>query len=910
MQAQGDGLRTEIVGREDDLAGLHEFLDGSPGALLLVGDPGVGKTTLWEAGIDAAAERGLRVLSARPSGAEAQIAFAALIDLLDQVEADALAALPSPQLQALEVALRRAEPAGVPPEPGAISLGFLNAVRALAAGEPLLIAIDDLQWADRPSADVLAFTARRLAGEEVTFLLAKRPGRSSGLERVLDPRLERLDVGPLSLGATRRLLAERLGLALPRHLLRRVVESTLGNPLFALEVGRMLVGRELPAIGEELPVPAVVEDLLGKRVARLPAPMRRLLLAVALSAELTSSQLAAVDGTATVDDAADAGLLVIDGDRVRASHPLLAAAARKRSSSRVRRELHLELARVAADQELRARHLALGAEKPEARLAETVAEAAAGASARGARQDAVELAVHALRLTPGEADDRAARVLELAGYLEVAGEPKRAMDLLLAELDGLQSGGPRVRALLILAECAGRVGADIQEYIDRALAESGTDPALRAHVLPAMAQAANPKRVRDREMWALESLSGARRAGPDVERLALDALAWARVERGLAIDDLCERFQAVSTAAGYIAGSPDRPAAQRFAWRGQVAEARAAHLRLLSVADERGEAVSHALERLHLCELDLRVGDREAASRFLDEWDESLYGELLPATIYERCRALLAMFLGLPDEAEQRAAKAVALTQEGNWNWLEASRAAGAAALLAHEPARAVDPLRAVWEHTQREGVDDPGVFPVAPELVEALVELGEVAEARTVTDRLRELAEEQDHPWGLATAKRCEALIHLGSGTHAEAATAGLEEAAAVYGELGLRFDRARTLLLLGRSLRRRKKWAAARSTLEEAGAAFEEIGSPGWVDEVRSELSRVGARRPAARGGLTPAEQRAAELAAEGLSNKEIAGALFLTVNTVETHLSHAYAKLGVRSRAQLSRALSSQR
>ena len=167
-------------------------------------------------------------------------------------------------------------------------------------------------------------------------------------------------------------------------------------------------------------------------------------------------------------------------------------------------------------------------------------------------------------------------------------------------------------------------------------------------------------------------------------------------------------------------------------------------------------------------------------------------------------------------------------------------------------------------------------------------------------------LAEDQEHPWGLATAKRCDALVQLGSQTDEEAAAAALEEAAAAYGELGLRFDRARTLLLLGRAQRRRKKWAAARSALEQAAAAFEEIGSPGWVEEARTELARVGARRAPPAGELSAAERRVAELAAEGLANKEIARALFVSVKTVEGHLSRAYAKLGVRSRAQLARRL----
>jgi DNA-binding CsgD family transcriptional regulator len=197
-------------------------------------------------------------------------------------------------------------------------------------------------------------------------------------------------------------------------------------------------------------------------------------------------------------------------------------------------------------------------------------------------------------------------------------------------------------------------------------------------------------------------------------------------------------------------------------------------------------------------------------------------------------------------------------------------------------------------------------VFPVAPDLVKSLVELGELEEAKAVTARLCELAEAQEHPWGLATAKRCDAVVRLAAG-YDEAAAAMLEQAGAVYGELGLRFDRALAMLDLGRAQRRAKKWGAARASLEQAVAELDELGSPGWAEQARSELARIGARRPQPTGELTPAERRVVELAVDGLANKEIARTLFVSVRTVEVHLKHAYAKLGIRSRTQLARRLS---
>ena len=198
--------------------------------LLLVGGPGIGKTTLWENGVEAARRRGVRVLVARPSDAEARLAFSSLIDLFDGVASEELAGLPPPQLHALDVALLRAASAGDAPETHAVGVGCLNALRAVATSRPVLIALDDIQWLDASSASALTFAARRLEGTEIRFLLARRPGPASPLELALDPRgVERVELGPLSLGAIRRILSDRLGLSVSRQLLRRIYDATLGN---------------------------------------------------------------------------------------------------------------------------------------------------------------------------------------------------------------------------------------------------------------------------------------------------------------------------------------------------------------------------------------------------------------------------------------------------------------------------------------------------------------------------------------------------------------------------------------------------------------------------------------------------------------------------------------------------------
>jgi hypothetical protein len=297
--------------------------------------------------------------------------------------------------------------------------------------------------------------------------------------------------------------------------------------------------------------------------------------------------------------------------------------------------------------------------------------------------DAVALVEHAVRLTPPGVDEHSERLFALAGYLDVAGEPQRVTNLLMPELDSFPEGPVRGRAHLLLSEGAVDVH-EHEQHLDRALAESQGDVVLRAHVLAKMSiivAATEVERIRDAEAWALEALADGPRAGHEVERLGLHGLGWARALRGRPVDDLAERFYAASDAAFHIADSLDRVAACRLAWRGELDEARTVAIGLLGLADGRGEPWSYAVLRMHVCEFAMRAG----------EWETAVAG------------------------AEASGER---------WQLLQALRVRGIAALLAHDPARAVECLRAVWEHTQREGVEDPGAFPVAPELVEAFVEV------------------------------------------------------------------------------------------------------------------------------------------------------------------------------------------
>jgi DNA-binding CsgD family transcriptional regulator len=895
-----------IVGREAELASIRGGVgsEGGVHGLVLVGDPGIGKTMLWEAGVTAARERGARVLVSRPGESEARLPFAGLIDLCEHVSSDEFGTLPGPQRRALEAALLRLEPMDSSAQAGAVEFGFVAAVRALATGGPLVIAVDDLQWLDRASADVLAFAARRLRDVSVGFLLARRPAGATDLERALEHgSVVRVQVGALTLGAVRRMLRDRLGLAVSRPLLRRVVEVTQGNPLFALEIGRSLLEQEAQDDAADVPLPESVEELVGDRVAELAPGARTVLLATALSEDLRASMLSAVAGPDAVEDALQAGVLVLDGERVRAAHPLLAAVASKRSGVRERRELHRALAGVVDDGPLRALHLALASTGANEDLAGKLAAGAREASARGARQQAVELARHALRLTAADSGTRGSRVLGLAAALYEAGDLRHLTKLVSEELESLPTGTMRARARLLLGEGYGAQSLDdADDQLELGLVEAAEDRPLRAYLLAKRAAntaAGRVARIGEAEAWALEALADADRR--DVERVALYALAWARALTARPVDDLCTRSDVEADTGAYLAASPERVASQRQIWRGEIPQAREALARLLAVADERGEEASYVLVRLHICELHLRAGEWDAAGSLLDEWAESSNRKLTFRPQYERCRALLAAGRGDDAGATRWANDAISRAQAAacRWDELEAQRARGVAGLRAGAPELAVQDFAAVWDHIQREGILELGAFPVAPELVEALVELDRIEDARTVTGQLAQLAKRHKHPWAIAGAKRSRALLRAGS----DQSAAMLRAAADNFEQLGLRFDAARSLLALGRAQRRAKQWRAARDALASAAGAFERLGSPGWAERAREEHGRVPGRRRARSGELTPTERRVVELAAEGLANKQIATTLFVAVHTVEVHLAHAYAKLGVRSRSQLA-------
>ena len=895
-----------MLSREPELARVRAFACGpaTTAGLVLVGEPGVGKTTVWEQGLRLVAEAGVRVLWARSSAAEMSMSFAALRDLLDGIDLRSLDGLPEPQLRALEIAVRRAELDGAPQDPLAISAGFLGVVRLLASEGPLLIAVDDVQWLDQSSHDVLTFAARRNPSEAARFLLARRPGRASDLERALRlGGLERVELAGLSLGSIGRLVSERLDVVLQRRLVRQLHETSQGNPLYALELARLLVERGLPDVGEELPFPELDENIFEARILGLTEALRRALLAVGLSADLSRTELESLVDPAVVDEGVQSGVLLLERGRFRPSHGLLAAAARHHATVDERRRVHRDLAAAVEDPLRRAHHLAAATVAPDSELAAEVAAAAEIAAERGAPEEAAVLARHALRLTRRDSPDAAARVIMLAECRLAVGDHSGTRSLLTSHLEELPKGPLRARALL-LRGLASEVAGEMAD-LELALAEAPDDPEIRADVLKrkaVMYSLSDVHQLDQAEIWSNEALDAARQCGPAVEARARYALDWVRVMRGKPIIE-APATEAVPPTLRLYEESLDRPRGVRAAFRGETDDARRIFQDLRDRAAMRGESRAEVGMVIQLCELELRCGNLADAALRLDELDQwADLGELV--LTQARLEAVLAAMSGEVAHAVRRANVVLGRARElhAEWDRIEASRALGLCALLENDAERAVELFGQIWDLTVRERVDDPGAFPVAGDLVEALLMTGDLDSASTVIAQLGERAEEQHHPWGLIVVERGRGALKLHAGMD-DVEIETFEDAAQSFDQLGLRFDGCRTRLQLGRIQRRYRKSGAARRSLTDAAAGFDQLGCRGWAEQARSEMSRLGGRPPAARNELTPSEKQVADLAARGLTNKDIAQQLYISVYTVEQHLSKVYAKLGVRSRSQLA-------
>jgi hypothetical protein len=378
----------DIVGRDQERADLRAFIAEQgelPRALVLEGDLGIGKSTLWLGGVEHARAQGLRVLSSRPAEAERGLAFAGLSDLFDDALVAVLPALPPPRRRALEIALLLEDPTGDRVDPRALGMAVRTALELLAENAPLLVAIDDVQWFDQASTGALAFALRRLATGRVRLLLARRlldVPHSRELDGTLGDRTQVLRVNPMSVGALHRFLRDRLDRPFPRQTLLHIHEHSGGNPFFALELARVLEPDADPT--RPPAVPGTLEELVRFKISGLPASTRE---ALALASALGTTPEALLERSGVGTDALEPAVLarVIDREdgAVRFTHPLLASVL-YHDLGDGRRIVHARLAELLDDPLLRARHLALATDGFDEGIAEILDDAVAKAAARGA----------------------------------------------------------------------------------------------------------------------------------------------------------------------------------------------------------------------------------------------------------------------------------------------------------------------------------------------------------------------------------------------------------------------------------------------------------------------------------------------------------------------------------------------
>ena len=904
---------TTIVGRDRELERVDAFLADRSGAgcLVVLGEAGVGKTTIWRHGVEVARALGFVVLLSRPLELDMRIPFAGLHDLLSGVLDEVLDALPDPQRRALDAALLRSDPVGLPPEPGAIAFALLRGLDALACRAPVLIGIDDVQWLDEPSAVALRFALHRLDSAVVRLLAAQRiegaREAAVGFQRVFEPgRFESIPLGPLSLGSIQHLLKEELAVEYPRPLLLKVHASSGGNAFFALELARAVErhGVKLEP-GRPLPVPETLSDLVEERLAALaPAAQRGLEIAALLSDPIVSLVRVAADGEVDLAPQVLAGVAEVDRDRIRFTHPLLVSAVAARIGEERRRALHRRLAGLVVDPEERARHSALGASGADLEAAAALDEAARLASARGAPEVAAELLEQALAHTPeGAVQERARRLLATAEATHHAGDPERALILALQALGLLLGGHDRARALLLIGEIDSRIAA-----LEEGVTEAGDDAQLRARVQIQLSECCFGRDLREALRHARAAAADASAAGDDVLLAqALTMQSWfegatttAESEATLALATRLEQGSRVDVRGDFTSAYTRATFAL---WRDEHALARADFESLRRRAEQHGRVHDQAHALLNLAQVEWRAGSWQRAADHVEGaialWPR---GDPSARALTLWIGAVLAGHRGQLDAARAAAEEGLAAAADHLLFRARNLWVIGLVALSAAQLDEALARLEEAAAVFDDAGAMEPGMRLFAPDLLDAYLAAGKLAEPEAMADRLLRQGQELGRPRATIIGGRGKGLVLAARG-ELEPALDTLTAAATAAERWPVPLEQGRTLIALGTVQRRARRRREARATLGRALQLFERLGAPVFTERARAELRRIAGRTPTGQS-LTPTEQRIADLVARGLTNREVAAELIVAIHTVEAALTRIYSKLGVRSRSELTR------
>jgi DNA-binding CsgD family transcriptional regulator len=912
-----------LVGRDSELASaellVYEHREG-PVGLVLEGEAGIGKTALWRTILERASARGYRTLSCQAAQAETRLAFAGLSDLIDESANPAIAGLAGPQREALEVALlRRAPVNGKAPDRRTLGLAVRAVLRDLAREAPLVVAVDDLQWLDTSTMRLLSFAARRLDDHPVTMVLTVRGppfgadplglDRAFGADAFLRLHLEGLAVDEIG-----DLLELHLGQRRSRRLVGRVAQASAGNPLFALECARAF-DSDASSGASRFPVPASLRELMLKRLATVAPPARQALLAAASLARPTSAVVAQASSADGLTNAEESGLLRVDGDRVLFAHPLYAAAVYDAVATGRRRSMHQLLAQLIDDPDESVEHLALAAAKPDEDIAWALVQAADRARLRGASAAAARLLEHSIELTPSSlSQQRLERMMAAAEDHLFAGDRDRPAVLLEQVAAGLPAGPKRARALCALAHV--RLWHDsydeARQLLEQAVEEGAGDDWVRARshldLVWVLSQAGGPlevaahlaaaaelaDRVDDTQLLA-ELLAGV----ATTERMQGLGRAEEGMERALAL----ERWDTRT----YMGVRPSFNAAWLWLWLGHIERAQACSDTLQEHLVANGQesalpmaalqAVSIACAAGRLADA-ARLGEQAVATS-LESDSRIVHGVALLA------RATALAQLGQLAAAEADARESLVLLDAAGGAVIStwATGVLGFVALSLGDAARADELLAPLAALVLQHGLGEPMMAPFLPDEIEALIRLGELERASQLLDLLEQKGGQLSSRWALGAAQRSRALLHAAHGD-LDAAAAALDQARVHNEHLGMPLERARTLLVQGQLHRRQRQKRAARESLTAALSIFDQCGASSWGKHAHDELARVGTRRTSQQ--LTATEQRVATLAANGMTNREIAATLFISPKTVEANIAKTYRKLSIRSRAELGMAI----
>jgi DNA-binding CsgD family transcriptional regulator len=904
---------TTLRGRRELLATIDSRLSVG-GGVALHGPAGIGKTAVLDAVAAQAAARGELVLRLRPVRTERSLPYAGIADLIAQLPEEDAAALPPAQRAAL-AALRQ----GLPPRAGSPALARRLVLPLLLARrarrQAVLLVLDDCQWLDAESAELIGFAMRRRPGQRVRVLAAQRRPDPAGLRRAARlcpaPVLE-LAVPPMAADDLTALLEAR---GLPCRTASRMHEASAGNPFLALALGGALAPG--PA-WRPAPLPETARELLRERLAALPAEVRRTLLTAALATGPTITLLIRAGREDAVRDlrlATAGGVVEMDGEAIRFTPPLLAQVIAEDAGAAERSAVHATLAAGAVDPVQALRHQALRTGRPDATVARELATAADRLAARGAGRSAAELYLlaadrcpHALAAFRLDWLVAAARTAITGGAASLAG---RAAEAVIA---ADAPAGHRVQARLVLLDLAGQALAEMGETFAAALAEAGDDPALLAPIRLRLTWAAFLAGDPDRAATeAVRAADAARRAGdPTSEAMALSVQAQVQRLRGEHrwSGTLAQALALPATPAPDWLHYGPRYMAARFAMvDDRLDEARAKLLKLLAIAedDRIGEARVEVLRSLS--EVATRAGRCREALQYAHRAVEAAQNAGLSPGPTWYTAAVAELAGGSLASAAGFARRGVrASEQEGDSLYLRRNlHALGQAQLRAGETRAGVAALCRLRDLEAESGGADPMIVRWQGDLAGGLAALGEHAEAAATLAAARAAAHRLGNTPGVTGYLDRATAVVLSESGQADSAVVLSAAAAQHFEHLRQPIEQAHALLVQGGAERRRRRYAAARVAIGAALAIFLAADAKPWAEQTERALARTegtsaqGAPPPDL--GLTPTELRIAALVRDGASNREIASRLYLSVKTVEATLTRVYRKLGVRSRTQLS-------